>query len=735
MSNENKRIDASQFLRELSQQVSQEFLLKKRVLSFGEYLELVFRNPRIHCRTAAQYVVDCFRYFGREGKRFRLFDVPFEEGKERLIGQEEAQEAVFRILDKFARQGRVDHLILLHGPNGSAKSTFVSCIQRALEYYSSTDEGALYRFSFIFPIERLHRKGLGFGGSEPQTLQSYAYLDESEIEAKIHSDFRDHPLFLIPKAQRRALLMSLAEEGGFKPAETILDGDLSPMCRLIFDTLLTAYNGDLERLYRHIQVERFFLSRRFRRGLVTIEPQLQVDAGLRQITLSRTFESLPKVLQNLTLFEPFGDLVDANRGMIEFNDLLKKPIESFKYLLATCEKSTVTLPGAILYLDTVFIASSNDRYLEAFKQLPDWPSFKGRLELVRMPYLLNYLQEAEIYESQVREEAVGRHIAPHTMKVAGLFAVLTRLRRPSTDGLEPRLARVVARLSPIEKAELYATGQAPEWATLEEATDLAALLERMKEEGARATPYEGEIGASPREIKALLFSVGAREDCKCLSPSAVLAGLEDLIKERNIYEFLRVQPDRDYWNYPVLLKALWERYLDWAEEDVRGCMGLAGESQYEDLLARYALHVTQYLKGEKVRNPVTGQLEDPDRRFLEDMESRLKVQGNRVAFRQEFMSKIGAWSLDNPGRPVPYGRLFQSLLQTLKESFYERHAETVRRLGRLALEVLALEEPALTTHERRRVDEVISNLKARGYCNHCASEVLHLVLRHRYSEK
>lgn len=734
MSADEARLDPQAFLHDLSEHVRQDFLLKKRVLSFAEYFQLVVSHPRVHARNAAQYLVDCFCHFGRDGDRFLLFDVPFEEGRDRLVGQEEGQQEVFRILCKFAKQGKVDHLILLHGPNGSAKSTLIACIQRALEYYSSTDEGALYRFNWVFPIERFEKKGLGFGGSDRPTPRSYAYLDESEVETKIQSELKDHPLYLIPKRQRRAVLERLFQGQDFTLSETILDGDLSPMSRLIFDSLLTAYGGDLERVFQHVQVERFFLSRRFRRGLVTIEPQLQVDAGLRQITLNRSLESLPKVLQNLTLFEPFGDLVDGNRGLIEFNDLLKKPIEAFKYLLATCEKSTVTLPSAILHLDTVFIASSNDRYLEAFKQIPDWPSFKGRIELVRIPYLLDYVKEADIYRSQIRPEAVGKHIAPHTFASAGLFAVLTRLRAPKSVGLEPRIRGAVERLTPLEKADLYALGTAPEWATLEVSLGLRAARQVLREEAASRSPYEGEVGASPREIKAILFNAALNPDFACLSPLAVFAGLEDLLKDRSLYEFLRVEPEGDYRDTVKLIRAVRERYLDWADDDVRLAMGLAGESQYEELLARYALHANQVLKGEKVRNPLTGRLEDPDTKFLEEMEATLGVRERAATFRREFMGTIGAWSLDHPGEAVPYGRLFRSYAETLKENFYKKHAGTIRRLGRLALEVLGGEMPVLTTQERARVDEVLRSLRNRGYCERCAAEVLQHVLRHRYPE-
>lgn len=728
------KIDHERFLAELTQSIKQDFIIKKRVLSFEEYMGLVAQNPRIHARNSAQYLMDCFNYFGMNGERFRLFDLEFEGGYERLIGQERAQQEIFRILSTYVRQGKVEHLILLHGPNGSSKSTLIACIAKALEYYSSTDEGALYKFNWVFPIEKVHKRGLGFGsGGESRTApKSFAYLDESEIETKIYNEMKDHPLFLIPKQQRVEFLKKAINDADFILSEFIEKGDLSPICRQIFDALLSSYNGDLERVYQHVQVERFFLSRRFRRGLVTVEPQLQVDAGLRQITVNRSLESLPKILQNMTLFEAYGDLVDANRGMIEYNDLLKKPIESFKYLLATCEKSTVTLPTMILHLDQIFIGSSNERYLRAFIEHPDWPSFRGRIKLVRVPYLLDYIKESEIYESQVTSVQIGKHIAPHTMKVAGLFAVLTRLVPPKVGSAPERIKDALRRLAPIEKADLYAIQKAPDWASIKVATDLIAFTKTMIEDGQTQIPYEGEIGASPREIKAILYNVALSKNFHCLSPLSVIAGLEELLKDRSLYEFLRVEPSGEYMDHQKAIKAVQKRYLSWADDDVRLSMGLAAEGQYEELIARYVLHANQAVRGEKVRNPITGLLEDPDTHFLQEIENMLEIKRDANEFRKEVISKIGAWYLDNPDKAPPYAKLFDNLIEGLKTAFFRKHEATIRLLCKLTLSHLAGEKVEMTQAQAQRVNEIIENLKKRGYCERCGAEVVEMVLRMKY---
>ena len=163
-------------------------------------------------------------------------------------------------------------------------------------------------------------------------------------------------------------------------------------------------------MLRHVRIERFEISHRYRTGWVTVEPQLSVDATERQITADRTLAALPPSLQSVSLFEYGGEVVGANRGMIEFDDLLKRPLEHYKYLLTTVERAALSLTSATLFLDLVFIGSCNDIHLAAFREIPDFQSFKGRIELVRVPFILDVRHEEALYRERLRE-AAGR--APH----------------------------------------------------------------------------------------------------------------------------------------------------------------------------------------------------------------------------------------------------------------------------------------------------------------------------------
>ena len=144
--------------------IKEEYEQQNRLLSFDEYLGLVRADPAAQTRSSAQYMVDMMDHFGRRDGRFRLFDQDFADPRFRLIGHEQVQERIHQILQSFIREGVNNKLILLHGPNGSAKSSIVSCLTRGLEEYSSRAEGAVYRFHWIFPADRFGKPGLGLGG-------------------------------------------------------------------------------------------------------------------------------------------------------------------------------------------------------------------------------------------------------------------------------------------------------------------------------------------------------------------------------------------------------------------------------------------------------------------------------------------------------------------------------------------------------------------------------------------
>ena len=148
--------------------------------------------------------------------------------------------------------------------------------------------------------------------------------------------------------------------------------------------------------------------------------------------------------------------------MIEFSDILKRPVDSFKYLLTACETGSVNVGHSIAYLDSVLLGTANEIQLDAFKEFPDFTSFKARIELIRTPYLLSVSQEKQIYDSQLSQFTwAAKHTAPHVTWAVALWSILTRLKKPNSINYPPNVSSLVSNLSPLEKAKLYDSGEVP----------------------------------------------------------------------------------------------------------------------------------------------------------------------------------------------------------------------------------------------------------------------------------
>ena len=143
----------------------------------------------------------------------------------------------------------------------------------------------------------------------------------------------------------------------------------------------------------------------------------------------------------------------ANRGVLEYSDLLKRPLDAFKYLLMTMETGSINLQGILTELDIFFIGTSNEIHLSAFKQHPDFNSFKGRFNFVTVPYLLDVKEEVKIYAEQVEGLKDRSQFSPHALQTLCLFSVMTRMRVCQTKNFEDKkLANIATNLNPLEKA-------------------------------------------------------------------------------------------------------------------------------------------------------------------------------------------------------------------------------------------------------------------------------------------
>lgn len=729
-------------LQSLSSAVSDEFSSTKRVLTFGEWFEMVCEQPQIHLRNAAQYMRDAVEHFGARDvrtprgqvKRYRIFDREFDDGH-RLVGQEHAQNAFLEEIAGFCRLGKIDKLLLLRGPNGSAKSTLLECLHAGLEEYSHCDGGSLYRFSWVFPNKEVAGGRIGFSPTQLREAlgdSSYATLAADSLDARIGDENKDHPIYLIPLAQRRQLLDKIKVPESFVMSDTVLKRDLNARNRKIFDALLNGYQGDWQKVLQHVQVERFFLSRNYRSGLVDVEPKQTVDARSYPVTAERAFSQLPSSVGGQMLYAMSGDLVDANRGMISFSDLLKRPYEHYKYLLTATESGRIALDQVVLNLDCVFAGSANDINLLEFRagRAAEYQSFSARLSTIPVPYLLDYRVERKIYQEQVGDLLRGVHIAPHVPRILALWGVMTRLRRPDAEKYSEKISGVISKLSPLEKADLYAYGRVPREISSNEARELLAAVpslhrERFGYAQVKGEPepllgnYEGSFGASVRDLKRILMSAAASSNNQSVTVPKVYEELRKFLRDRSNHRWMLVGAKGP--GYHLLeddagrsITALaFDRWLDLSDWEVREAMGLVDEERYLELFRKYVVHAKHHVKRERLFDPVTGVLTDPDEKFMKDLEHAMDPNADKN-FRHELLARIGAWALSHPDEEPAYEQIFPDYFSRMRDDYYRQQKTTVQKGITYMLDVLREEksgnENDLSAAEREKAKVAVARL-------------------------
>jgi serine protein kinase len=738
--------------------VAQEFSATGRILTFDEWFDLLVKDPRAHARNSAQYARDALDHFGRtqvrtpQGTvtRFKLFDREFDDGP-RLVGQERAQNELYEILDGFCRLGRIDSLVLLHGPNGSAKSTMLECLQAGLEAYSRTDAGVAYRFAWVFPTREKGSAGIGFGTTVHKAMrdalgeESFARLDGDLIQARLTDENKDHPIYLLPIPARQRLLAELfpntrdAGHDTFVVSHTIRNGDLSTRNRKIFDALLAAYHGDLRKVLQHVQIERLYLSRTYRTGLVDVEPKQTVDARSFPVTGDRALSHLPPAVAGQVLYGTQGDLVDAQRGVISFSDLLKRPYEQYKYLLTATESARVVLDHVLLGLDVVFTGSANDINLLEFRKLraAEYQSFRARLDLISVPYLLDYRVERKIYQEQVGDLLRGVHIAPHAARILALWGVMTRLRQPDVSKYPSKVAKVLARIDPLEKADLYAYGRVPGGLSSEEARELLAIVpslyaERFEHAVASSQgtdhllgDYEGSFGASVRDLKNVLLaaasdpvpdSVVPGEPLRTITVPRLFRELREFLGDAVHHGWMHLTPTSAGYHKldgdRSITERAYDRWLDLSDREVREALGLVDEHRYLELFRKYVIQASHHVKGERIFDPLTEQLADPDEKFMRELEKAMDPNA-KPGFRQDILARIGAWALSHPDEEPDYPHIFADYFARMREDYYRQQKDTVRQGMQYMLGALTEDKPTeldLTLADKQKAKHALEEL-------------------------
>ena len=640
--------------------------------TFEGYLEVVRNDPSV-ARTAYQRIYDMIVSYGydeytqfRESLiHYRFFDDPFENGKDAVFGLDKPLMELVRIFQSAARRyGTERRVLLLHGPVGTAKSTIVRLLKKGLEAYSRTEEGRLYSF--------------------------YWLPDDGE---RMPCPMHEEPLNLIPVELRSAVLGELMD--GTSAMEQIsIESDLCPACRYTYNQLLEKAGGDWLQVVRQVRVKRLLLSEKDRVGIGTFQPKDEKNQDSTELTGDINYRKIAEYGSDSDprAFNFDGELNIANRGLVEFIEILKLDV-AFLYDLLTASQEHKIKPKKFAHtdIDEVILGHTNEAEYRRLLNNEYMEALRDRTIKIDIPYVTRFADEVRIYNRDFNDRRViGKHIAPHTLEIAALWAVLTRLEQPKRAGL-----------SLLQKLKLY------------DGRTLPGFTEDSVMELQGETKAEGMLGISPRYIQDKLSNVlVSNQTVICVNPFMLMRELETGLRHHSL-----ITNEEQRKNYRELLGIVRSEYDEMVKNEVQRAI-TADEAAIKRLCGNYIDNIKAYTQKQKVRNPYTGQDEAPDERLMRSIEEKIEIPESRKDdFRREIMNYIGALALE--GKTFAWDSN-DRLRHALELKLFEDQKDSIK--------FTSLVSNVLDSETQEKIEVVKSRLiKNMGYCEVCASDVLNYV--------
>src|SRR5215470_5825024 len=604
--------------------------------TFAQYFEVVTKKAeaaRLAHERIYHMIMDAGIETSRTGEpRYNFFS-------QEIFGIEKPLQQIVEYFHSAAQRLEVrKRILLLMGPVGGGKSSIVYLIKRGLEDYSRSEEGAVYAIK----------------------------------DCPMHEE----PLHLIPVELRA----DVEKEFGL-----YIEGDLCPHCRYMVDN---QYKGRIE----DVPVKRMAFSEKYRVGVGTFTPSdpksqdiSELVGGIDLSTIGDVgVESDPRAYR----FD--GELNIANRGIMEFVEMLKTD-EKFLYVLLTLsqEQNIKTGRFSMIYADEVVVSHTNEHEYLSFVGNKKSEALQDRIILVKVPYNLRASDEVKIYEKLLKQSALQNvHIAPYTLRIASIFAILTRLEPSKKAGM-----------SQMKKLKLYDGEDIEDFKQKD--------IKELQEEAVR----EGMDGISPRYVINRLSNALIKQNAACINPIDALRALKDGLDQHT--SITREERER----YLNLISEARKEYDEIARKEVQRAFVYSYEESARTLLNNYLDNVEAYCNKTKLRDPITDEEVEPDEQLMRSIEEQIGITENaKRSFREEILIRIS--SLARKGMTFDY-----TSHERLKEAIEKKLFADLRDVVKITTSSKTPDKEQL-----RKTNEVISRLISdHGYCPVCANELLKYV--------
>ncbi|GGK17515.1 protein PrkA [Caldalkalibacillus thermarum] len=605
--------------------------------TFAEYLKIVKQQPHVAC-TAHARVYNMIKHAGLEEK---------EDGtKEYLFFSRELyglDKAIQRLVEEYFHSAakRLDvrkRILLLMGPVSGGKSTIVTLLKKGLEQFSRTDEGALY----------------GIKGCP----------------------MHEEPLHLIPHELRP----EFEQDYGVK-----IEGELCPVCQL---RLEEEYNGRVE----DVIVERVFLSESKRVGIGTFSPSDPKSQDIADLTGSIDFSTITEFgsESDPRAYRFDGELNKANRGLMEFQEMLKCDEKFLWNLLSLTQEGNFKAGRfALISADELIVAHTNEAEYRSFISNKKNEALQSRMIVIPIPYNLSVTQEERIYEKLIKESDVAdKHIAPHTLRAAAIFSILTRLKESKKSGVDL-----------LKKLKLY------------DGKEVDGFKETDLEELRNEHPDEGMSGIDPRYVINRISSALISTDKDYINALDVLRSLKEGL---DTHPSITKEQRERFLNFISVAR---KEYDELAKKEVQKAFVYSYEESAKTLLENYLDNVEAYCNWQKIRDPITGEELDPDEKLMRSIEEQIGISENaKKAFREEILIRISAYA--RKGKKFDYNS-HERLREAIQKKLFADLKDVVK---------ITTSSKTPDENQLKKINEVINRLvEEHGYTPASANDLLRYV--------
>lgn len=631
-----------------------EFLSLNEEMSFAEYIEKTQENPKL-ARNAFQYVSDMILSKGSTTmERYRKTITKykfFDDVETPIFGLEETLSRLVDFIQGAAgHYGTERRVLLLHGPVGSSKSTICRRLKRGLEQYSRTKEGTWYTYKWVnLPIVA-DEKGPAI------------FTDTEDV-----SPMNENPLKLMPKAMREEFLKEInkihfdqaTEEQRESLYELVCEGELNPRCKLFLNMLLRRYDGDWKQIMaNHIRVIRRVHSEIDRVGIGTFQPKDEKNQDSTELTGDMNYGMIAHFGKDSDprAFNYDGEFEVGNRGVVEFIEALKLANEFLYDLLGVSQEHQIKPKKfSQIVVDELIIAHTNNPEFEKLKNNQFMEALRDRTVKVDVPYLLRWSDEIKVLEQDYGEGKVRQHIMPHTLEIAALFAILTRLQEDPDTKLDLR-----------DKAKLYDGHNQPGWTE----DSVKELQDKHPDEGMGG-------GLSARYIQDGISNCLARNK-QYVNVFHVMSELKDRLSNSSL-----ISNVEDIKRYEFCAELAIKELDEILKNEVQRAL-VADVMAAERLCNKYIDNVIAYVNEEKMINPITKEKMDPDERLMRSIEEKNDIPEQGCDdFRRSiatFMGSLAArkkefrWDSNPELKRAIEAKLFEDVKDTIKLSSLTKEA-------------------------------------------------------------